>query len=356
MIAPKHTAQKMGIVIAAVLLAGTLAAGSLIGQAATAASLEPTATTALQQAGITGVSVTFQGREAYLSGGDSSSLDQAQQVVGAIRGVRWVKTACVLDPCPVEPASPTPTETDTTTPPIPPLPAQSTVSIVTGPDGVTVTGTVSSQSAADALATQIGQVFGQPVDNQLTIDSSCDPHLAGDLTNMLAASPAITGGSLTTDGASITIGGTVASDADLAIIDDALQQMNLSVTDNITVTTTPALSAADIAKINSTVIRFGDASYVLDAKAKRKLDAIIPLLAKSTATITINGYVSAPHQPGRETTDSRQRAQSVADYLIANGIDAARIHVHGRGTADPVASNDTTAGRAANRRATLTIS
>ena len=352
----RNTTQKVGIVITAVLLGGTLAAGSLIGQATAADSLEPQATAALQQAGITGVSVTFQGREAYLSGGDSSSLDQAQQVVGAIRGVRWVKTACVLDPCPVEPASATPTETDTATPPIPPLPAQSSVNIVTGPDGVTVTGTVSSQSAADALATQIGQVFGQPVDNQLTIDSSCDPHWVGDLTNALAASPAISGGSMSADSASITIGGTVASDADLAIIDDALQQMNLTVTDNITVTTTPALSPAEIAQINDTVIQFGDSSYILDVKAKRQLKAIIPLLAKSTVTVTINGYVSAPHQPGHEARDSRHRAQSVADYLIEHGIDPARLHVHGRGVADPAASNDTPAGRAANRRATLTVS
>ena len=348
----KHTAQKVSIVIAAVLLGGTLVAGSLIGQAATATSLESQAVAALQQAGIDGVSVTFQGREANLSGGDSSSLEAAQQVVEAISGVRWAKTSCILDPCP---ANASPTQSASPPPVTPPL-APATVNITTSADGVTLTGTVNSQAAADALVAQVAQVFGQPVDNQLVIDPASDPSWVSDLTNALAASPAISGGSLSADGTSITIGGTVASDSDLAIIDDALQQTQLPVTDNITVTTTPALSAAEIAKINGTVIRFGSNSYILDAKAKRKLDAIIPLLAKSTVTITINGYLSAPHQPGRETGDSKQRAQSVAKYLIDHGIDAARIHVHGRGVGDPVAPNNTSAGRAANRRATLTIS
>lgn len=47
---------------------------------------------------------------------------------------------------------------------------------------------------------------------------------------------------------------------------------------------------------------------------------------------------------------SMQRAQAVENYLTARGVPADRISVAGRGSHEPVASNDTEAGRAANRR------
>jgi outer membrane protein OmpA-like peptidoglycan-associated protein len=47
---------------------------------------------------------------------------------------------------------------------------------------------------------------------------------------------------------------------------------------------------------------------------------------------------------------SRDRAESVRDYLVARGVAAPRIQVEGRGAREPVADNGTEAGRAQNRR------
>lgn len=47
---------------------------------------------------------------------------------------------------------------------------------------------------------------------------------------------------------------------------------------------------------------------------------------------------------------SVERAQSVATYLQQHGVAAGDLSTEGRGFEDPVASNDTAAGRAANRR------
>jgi outer membrane protein OmpA-like peptidoglycan-associated protein len=52
---------------------------------------------------------------------------------------------------------------------------------------------------------------------------------------------------------------------------------------------------------------------------------------------------------------SRRRAQSVANYLTTQNVDAARFAVEGYGKSDPVASNDTAAGRAENRRVEVAI-
>lgn len=52
---------------------------------------------------------------------------------------------------------------------------------------------------------------------------------------------------------------------------------------------------------------------------------------------------------------SQRRAQSVADYLLAQGVDPSRVSTRGMGPDQPVASNTTAEGRAQNRRVEVTL-
>jgi outer membrane protein OmpA-like peptidoglycan-associated protein len=52
---------------------------------------------------------------------------------------------------------------------------------------------------------------------------------------------------------------------------------------------------------------------------------------------------------------SERRARSVGNYLILKGVPSARVEVTGRGESEPVQSNDTDAGRAANRRVEVAV-
>ena len=52
---------------------------------------------------------------------------------------------------------------------------------------------------------------------------------------------------------------------------------------------------------------------------------------------------------------SRQRASSVAQYLVSRNVLADRLYVDGRGESAPIASNDTAAGKAQNRRVEILI-
>lgn len=52
---------------------------------------------------------------------------------------------------------------------------------------------------------------------------------------------------------------------------------------------------------------------------------------------------------------SQQRAQSVAYVLLANKVEEIRMDVVGYGESAPIAANDTAAGRAENRRVSLTL-
>ena len=52
---------------------------------------------------------------------------------------------------------------------------------------------------------------------------------------------------------------------------------------------------------------------------------------------------------------SEQRAEAVAQYLVAQGVQRERLITVGGGKRYPIASNDTEAGRAANRRVEITL-
>ena len=71
--------------------------------------------------------------------------------------------------------------------------------------------------------------------------------------------------------------------------------------------------------------------------------------------IEIAGHTDSVGTDSYNQTLSVQRAQAVANYLIARGVNRERIIVTGAGESRPVASNDTEAGRAENRRVEITI-
>ncbi|MDF1821305.1 MAG: OmpA family protein [Alcanivoracaceae bacterium] len=66
--------------------------------------------------------------------------------------------------------------------------------------------------------------------------------------------------------------------------------------------------------------------------------------------LSINGHTDSQGTDEANLVLSQQRANSVRDFLIAQGIDAARLQANGFGEQRPVADNDTREGRAMNRR------
>ena len=50
---------------------------------------------------------------------------------------------------------------------------------------------------------------------------------------------------------------------------------------------------------------------------------------------------------------SQKRAEAVRGYLSQRGVDASRMTVRGYGESQPIASNETAAGQARNRRVEL---
>jgi outer membrane protein OmpA-like peptidoglycan-associated protein len=79
------------------------------------------------------------------------------------------------------------------------------------------------------------------------------------------------------------------------------------------------------------------------------------LLAYPTLHLTLNGYTDSTGSDEYNLALSERRADSVRVYLISNGISTANIESHGMGKDNPVATNDTAAGRQQNRRVEMVV-
>jgi outer membrane protein OmpA-like peptidoglycan-associated protein len=73
-------------------------------------------------------------------------------------------------------------------------------------------------------------------------------------------------------------------------------------------------------------------------------------------TVTVVGHTDATGSDAINEPLSRDRAVAVRDYLTSRGVGPSRLRVDGRGSREPVASNDTESGRAANRRVEIFLS
>jgi len=71
--------------------------------------------------------------------------------------------------------------------------------------------------------------------------------------------------------------------------------------------------------------------------------------------IDVLGHTDSDGSDAYNQALSERRAQAVADYLVAHGVQSARIATRGYGKTQPIASNATEAGKAANRRVEIKI-
>ncbi|NND02341.1 MAG: OmpA family protein [Acidimicrobiia bacterium] len=74
------------------------------------------------------------------------------------------------------------------------------------------------------------------------------------------------------------------------------------------------------------------------------------LVRNPTLVGTVEGHTDDVGSEGFNQTLSESRAQSAVDYLIAAGVDAARVFAIGYGESRPIGDNSTEEGRAINRR------
>ncbi len=103
-------------------------------------------------------------------------------------------------------------------------------------------------------------------------------------------------------------------------------------------------------------VLFAIDSASLNSQSQATLDeaAVVMVDFPKTAIIS-QGHTDSTGSEEHNQGLSERRAKSVANYLIAQGVDSTRIAFRGYGEHHPIASNETANGRSLNRRVDLLL-
>ena len=104
-------------------------------------------------------------------------------------------------------------------------------------------------------------------------------------------------------------------------------------------------------------VTFDTNSSQVKAAGANTLSGVAMVLKEYEKTrINVVGHTDSSGSRDLNMRLSQERADSVGSNLITQGVDASRISMSGVGPDHPVASNSTAAGKAQNRRVTITLS
>jgi len=109
--------------------------------------------------------------------------------------------------------------------------------------------------------------------------------------------------------------------------------------------------------VNIDDVQFDFNQYALKPGAREKLAKVAGiLLAYPGLKVRLEGHTDSIGSDEYNQAFSEERAGAVRDYLLSQGVPRTNLTAVGLGKANPVASNDTEAGRQQNRRVEMAVS
>ncbi len=119
---------------------------------------------------------------------------------------------------------------------------------------------------------------------------------------------------------------------------------------------TPTKEEDEIIKTAFAQLEFETNKAIIKQASYSSLDALATLLkSHEDWSVILKGYTDNSGQAAKNLQLSKDRAASVKAYLVNKGVPASKIQSFGYGSANPVASNATLAGRAKNRRVEIEL-
>lgn len=222
---------------------------------------------------------------------------------------------------------------------------------------VTLRGALPSQGEVDAAREAAEKIYGaESVATWLTVDPAA-PAL-GYLSDPEAFFRAFEGRTLdfADTGDQLVVRGRVPTEEIRTAIGEALLAVvdPRGLTNELEVAPTDPETQAAIDQINGIIgasLNFAPGSTSLGDADRQKLDQVAEILGEHpTLRAVVEGHTDDRGGALGNLRLSEERAQSVVDYLIEQGVDPDRLSTIGFGEERPVASNNTTSGRAQNRR------
>lgn len=103
-------------------------------------------------------------------------------------------------------------------------------------------------------------------------------------------------------------------------------------------------------------IYFETGKATVNTSSSSDLNKLVQFLRDNPATrLEIQGHTDNVGRPAGNTKLSQQRAASIVNYLVSNGIDKERLAAKGYGASMPIADNVTKEGKAQNRRVEMKV-
>jgi OOP family OmpA-OmpF porin len=353
-------------------------------------------TNQLVAGGVTGVAVSFSGRDGTLTGPlatkdaalaavtdrwgirsltySSSGADVVVPTTPAETSTSTVEVTTTAAPTTTAAATTTTTTaatttttapTTTTTAPVTFTDATATIAAQT----ITLTGTVASNREAQTLGDAATAAFGLQgtVVNQITVKAQTAPPAIDRAVDGLAAfitasSPALLNGSGHLVNQNMTIQGQAFSAAAATTFNDAVASAASQYGVKVSGTVTPApsspsdLQASLTALVGRSGVNFAAGSATLDQPSQVVLNSAAETIKQvPTAKVQIVGYTDSDGSEAANLQLSQERADAVLTYLAGRGVPAESLTAVGKGEADPIAPNDTPENKAKNRRIELIV-
>lgn len=246
------------------------------------------------------------------------------------------------------------------------------LSIVRSANAITLSGEIPDDSAkAILMKTLKGSLPpGVNIVDQIQLNPNIDALDFAHAGPLFKDSASIADFNFTVDSDTITLAGTAASQGQKNTVEQDVKHTwsHLNVVDKLAVngaTSPPAAPApAPCADLQAAVeaVTGGPVTFDTDGVSLTAADQQIltqvadKLKACPGAHATINGYADNSGTDAINIPLSGQRAQTVANFLVGQGVAGDHLTVKGLGSINPVASNDTAEGRAKNRRAEIVVS
>jgi peptidoglycan-binding protein ArfA len=264
-------------------------------------------------------------------------------------------------------------------PETPTIPAVSLapVSITRSGNDIKLSGDIPSLEAKESLLTALKAGFGPNINiiDNVRINPDITSLDFSNAATIFKAAASVPDFGLAIKGDTITLIGTTSSGGQQDAIEQAADAAwpNLNIVDTmgiggpVTASAPPGPAPAlgpgnSCAHLRSDVKASGPITFATDGSAlspavKQTLDQVADKLkACPGVNITVNGYTDNTGNDAINSPLSTNRADAVADYLIARGVTRDHLTAKGLGAAGPVADNSSPDGQAKNRRVEIVVS
>lgn len=124
--------------------------------------------------------------------------------------------------------------------------------------------------------------------------------------------------------------------------------------ENVSTKTTEPIKNAELNKVKI-VEDFPKNSAFMNFNQSEMASLISTLKANPNIKLTITGHTDSDGDESHNMQLSIQRARTLYNYLVENGISGKRLTIKGLGESNPIADNSTESGKAKNRRVEYTM-